>query len=403
MITRPLTFSWLLSLTLASASLTACMTTGEGGHHAEPGLGEADKAGTKTEPATPETASSAATAAVAPPKLQEPPPPSADDQLQFVRKQTSPSAPFTEADHQFVSSLPSSPTPGSIAEAALALGLVKTVLNPLNAEVPTFQEADIGNKGAAPAGGSATGPAAPGAAAPGATKATRPSLEQLCKERGLNLPDALAENPLLGTAGFAKQIVAATYAADTSPDFKNEVTLALKKQANLWNEVSGGMSAPADAAAAAAAAAPAPASGPAVAAPDANLPPNPADLAGGEGSLGEAQALADRGDFGGAVKRASSIPEGSPLRPQAQEKIKEFSNLGVQELRRKAASAFQAAMPVTDPRTRADYLKQAKGFLEEAITKFPDATQLSTVKDNLRVISRDLEQLEGGGGDKHGG
>ena len=76
--------------------------------------------------------------------------------------------------------------------------------------------------------------------------------------------------------------------------------------------------------------------------------------------------------------------------------------MAVQELRKKAALAFQSAMPVNDPRIRADYLKQAKGFLEEAIKSYPDATQLPTVRDNLSVISRDLERIESDAGAKKG-
>jgi hypothetical protein len=63
-------------------------------------------------------------------------------------------------------------------------------------------------------------------------------------------------------------------------------------------------------------------------------------------------------------------------------------------LRRKAALAFQSALPVSDSKTKSGYLKQAKSYLEDAIKNFPDATQLPTVQDNLRVISADLEKLE---------
>jgi lipid II:glycine glycyltransferase (peptidoglycan interpeptide bridge formation enzyme) len=83
------------------------------------------------------------------------------------------------------------------------------------------------------------------------------------------------------------------------------------------------------------------------------------------------------------------------MRSTAQEKVKEFSNRGVQDLRRKAADAFQNARPVSDPKARASYLQQAKGYLEEALKDYPDATLLPTVRDNLRMITRDLEQLTG--------
>jgi D-aminopeptidase len=123
-------------------------------------------------------------------------------------------------------------------------------------------------------------------------------------------------------------------------------------------------------------------------------PPNPADLRGGDAVLAEAQSLADRGNFQAAIKKAATVSPTSPMHANAQEKIRDFSNLAVQDLRRKAAQSFQSAMPITDVNIRAQYLEQAKQYLEQAIKEYPQATQLPTVRDNLRVISRDLDKLQ---------
>jgi hypothetical protein len=66
----------------------------------------------------------------------------------------------------------------------------------------------------------------------------------------------------------------------------------------------------------------------------------------------------------------------------------------VQDLRQKAAQAFQNAMPVADNRAKAVYLKQAKDLLEQALKDYPVADQLDTVRDNLAVITRDLSGID---------
>ncbi len=44
-------------------------------------------------------------------------------------------------------------------------------------------------------------------------------------------------------------------------------------------------------------------------------------------------------------------------------------------------------------KTRAEYLKQAKAYLEDALTSFPAASQPPTVRENLRFITKDLDKL----------
>lgn len=303
------------------------------------------------------------------------PVPKASAQLAFIRKHASPNSAFGGSEHEFVAALPNKPENGSITEAALAIGLVKTVLNPLHGDQATFQEADIteGGEGVARSAASA-------------------SLEQLCKERGLSLADALVENPLLASFGVAKQVMTALARSTNTDDFTNEVTVAVRGQANLWAGLAiqlGGATTigntEPDTAAAAAAPAPEIVD---------DVPPNPADLRGGDSVITEAQALADRGNYQAAIKKAGGVSPDSPMHDAAKDKIKEFSDLAVKELRGKAAQAFQSAMPITDSKVRAEYLQQAKTLLEDAVKNYPDATQLPIVRDNLRVISRDLEKLE---------
>jgi len=353
--------------------LTACVTSRSGHPLARPAPLSASvqpKAGTKQGATTPLTQPPPATPQATPAV------PTQADQLAFIHQHRAPGTPFTDEDRRLVAALPPSPAAGSVTEAALVLGLVETVLNPLNVEAPTFEETDLAK----------TAPASPAEDEPKSTSLL--SIEQLCKDHNVSLADALVENPLLGSYGVAKQILTALRVGENSSEFTTEITAQLKQQAGLWGAL-GGEAPLSDTPQATAPGGPAPA-------PVADLPPSTADLAGGDQVLAEAQALADRGDVQSAIKKANSVPGSSPMHAMAQDKVREFSNLAVQELRRKAASAFQSAMPVTDARTRADYLRQAKSYLEEAIKNYPSASQLPTVRENLSVISRDLETIESG-------
>ena len=286
-----------------------------------------------------------------------------DSQLSFFKRVSRAGSPFGESDRKYITEgLPKTPEVGSVAEAALVAGVVRSILTPLP-------------------GGNASTPPVP------------PSLEQLCAERQLNLSQALAENALLLRADVAAQVLKALQAAPVSAEFKSGVIGVIKKQANSWSEVNFSILALEPALP------PAPSSSdPAVT--TAGGTPSPAASntdKNYESLLGEAQSLADKGDYRSAVKKAAEVPEAHPLKLKSQEKVREYSNQAVQDLRRKAALAFQSALPVADPKTKTGYLKQAKSYLEDALKNYPDATQLPTVQDNLRVISQDLEKLETSG------
>lgn len=282
-----------------------------------------------------------------------------DSQLSFLRRVARPNGPFGESDRKYLmENLPKNPESGSVAEAALVAGVVRAVINPPPATAAS-------------------------------TQAQAMSLESMCMDRRLDLPTALSENPLLQRPDLAGQVIKALQVLPVSDPFKTSVLSALKKQALSWSDVNLAILAlepsplPGIVSADASAAAPASPS-PTPQTSDKNY----------EITLSEAQTLADKGDYRGAVKKAGEVPDGHPLKTKSQEKVRDYSNQAVQDLRRKAALAFQSALPVSDTKTKSGYLKQAKAYLEDAIKNFPDASQLPTVQDNLRVISSDLEKLE---------
>ena len=119
-----------------------------------------------------------------------------------------------------------------------------------------------------------------------------------------------------------------------------------------------------------------------------------ADLLISDSILAKADSLAENEEYRTAIKVAEKITESNPIYGAAQQKVKDFSNLAVRKLRQEAAQAFQNAIPVSDTATKKSYLELAKGFLEQAITDYPHADNLTTVKENLAVITRNLYRLE---------
>lgn len=107
----------------------------------------------------------------------------------------------------------------------------------------------------------------------------------------------------------------------------------------------------------------------------------------------EADSLANQGEYQSAIKKIATLDKSSPLSQIAQEKLTEISNKAVHDLRKRAAFAFQKAGPISDISTREAYLTEAQNYLEQALTLYPQAENLDTVRSNLVIIARDLEKL----------
>lgn len=357
----------VLILTMTTVGFSACITPPKKNKPVKPIIEKQEDAPTSATNPPQNTA---------PKKLK---PPSGKQLWQFVKQQSLANAPFGDEERAFVERIRNKPAQSSISEAALTIGVIGLVLHPLHQTVSTFEESDLND---APAPNPEENS---NFSSPGAYTGTGPSLEAISNQYGVNIPDAITENPLLGSAFISKSALEALRVGPNSPDFMNDVIFAVRTRANSWLTVSSYLG-DTDATTAT--------DMPETPLFDPNVAPNPADLRSGDSLLVDAQKLADKGNYQAALKRIVLIPQSSPLFSVAQEKTKEFSNRAVQDLRRKAARAFRSAMPGADLETRAQYLREAKAFLERAIKDYPSAPQLPTVRENLRVISQDLERLE---------
>lgn len=134
---------------------------------------------------------------------------------------------------------------------------------------------------------------------------------------------------------------------------------------------------------------PAPPAVPGVAA----VPPPPAPPKDNQDLVLNAQRLLDQKNYKEAIQLLKTVEPNDLRYAEAQAKIKKVSSLAIGELRRSAATDFQKALTINDPKAKTLYLKNAQQMLQTAIASFPDAEQIDTVKQNLQVINKNLEYI----------
>ena len=330
----------------------------------------------------------------------------AEEQIGFLVRHSEVSQTLTDRDREVIDLLPARQQPGSLPEAVLALGLVKTVLYPAGSNYPTqppgFEESDLVSGSIAGTPGAVSQPPTsgqPSAADPTVVGGSSgPSLEALCREKNLDLPRIVETNLLLRSREIHAMTIAALDRGRNSRDFRDKVISAVKKQADSWNQLASRVAPPAQTTAQtetdpASPQTPSPGGDGATPAPATPGSDGKGDK-DADAILADSQTLSEQGKYFEAIQAAKKVPKEHPRFPEAQDRIKKLSNVAVQDLRSKAAQSFQNSLPVSEPTSKRVYLERAKGFLEEALQKYPEADQLGTVKDNLSVISRDLDGIK---------
>jgi cell division septation protein DedD len=237
-----------------------------------------------------------------------------------------------------------------------------------------------------------------------AAAGSRPSMEKQFSELGIDLVSSFDQNQHLKTLPSLALVKKLLETTSNSVAFQNGMQSIIDHEAQKWAALQNTAQpetpvTPEPAAAPVEATAETAPSAEPMPAPVGDVQTGPADLKRSDAILMQSQRLADKGAFKQAIDFAARIDNRDPFFDQAKEKIKIYSNRAVQDLRQKAAQAFQNAMPVADNRAKAAYLKQAKELLEQALQDYPVADQLDTVRDNLAVITRDLSGIDQEAGD----
>lgn len=320
----------------------------------------------------------------------------ADELAQWVVKMGSPETTFTIQDRQKVASMSPSPKPGTLAEAALVVGILRDIMTPPGGN-QRFREVDMNAAAGQPNTDDKNVLPKPMRVIDNAIV-----LEIRAREKGLDITNALANNILLKSVAVFAWTYEAIALDGNSDIFRQNVTTVIKSEAMLWQELarkSGALSVAVAPSPILASPTPAPSAPVAVqATPEAaqtapSITPPPGPAVDAEKQMVLAQELAGKDSYAKAVEEAGKIPSTAANYSVAQDSIKTWSNRAVIDLRKKAAYEYRAASSVTDIGIKRTYLNKAKSYLEEAAQKFPAASNQDTVKENLNMISKELERL----------
>ncbi|MCB9228505.1 MAG: hypothetical protein H6618_02750 [Deltaproteobacteria bacterium] len=295
--------------------------------------------------------------------------------LAYASRLLNPSEAFIPGkDEIFLQALSDQPAPGSAAEAALFVGLLRNFLW-LREGAEDFNRPVSNAEGAEDPIRHQTGP---------------DSLEQMAQRRQIDLPAALLSNPLLKSASLQTMLLRALrLGRKQSKEFLSGIQNAIRQNMEEWERLNQDLSQSpqentnsddsTDSQ-----------QSPTYGTTGSALPFDEETISTHETKLKEALALSERRQYPEALTILKTIPQDSLYQAEATDKIREISNLAVQELRHKAAKAFQSASPISDQATRSAYLEEAREHLESALKDFPDSDQLRTVRKNLDMINKAL-------------
>ncbi len=306
---------------------------------------------------------------------------------------------YTDKDRQMFTSFPPSPSGGTMHEAALVVGLIRDALTPVTAGAKNFKEVDTTPN----AGVNTTSPTAVVIGDQPQVDRTR-VLETRSRERGVDIISALASNPYLKTQGIYSLAWDASRLEGNSQVFGQNLLTVIKTEVLLWGDLARRLGLetqavaavpPAQAEATSTTGTPADSAAPAATPQTENLstPLTPAENAEAAKILGKAQDLALKESFEKSVIEARKISQGAENYTLAQEYIKTWANKAVQDMRRQAANQYRLSSATNETGSKKAYLNKAKTFLQDALTKYPEASTLDTVKENLEIIEKELERL----------
>jgi hypothetical protein len=297
---------------------------------------------------------------------------------------------YTETDRQILVKIPPAPSAGTIHEAALAVGLLRDVLTPI--------------------GTSLGAPGIDGISPPTKSLHTAAShfsrvIEIRSQEMGLDMIGAISSNPYLKNRHVYQMTYNTLLLGGNSPIFTKNMLAMLRQETSSWEAFANKL-----------------VSNNGTSTDDHILKPemtveadqddksqpttveqNESSQTDGETSeissyatqlLTTAQELAAKDQIEKAITTAKMIPENSEAYTVALQNIKIWSDRASQNLRKQAAQQYRASSSTPDATGKKVYLSKAQTLLEEAISKYPDSSNLDTIKENLEIINKELNNLD---------
>ena len=322
----------------------------------------------------------------------------------FYSRLAIPEKDYTERDRQIFMAFPPAPAAGTIHEAALVVGILRDIVTPIGGMKNTFKEVDITADQANKKSGTAViAPTAP-------TPERSNIMEARCREKGVDCISAFASNPHLQNHAIYNMAWDASRQPGNSPLFLQNLGTVLKSELEAWGELARKMGldvqpvTPTTTNATPAVAAEGTGINPDAASdkkPDTALAPEgltanlgEADNAAAAQTIAKAMEFAGKDDYEKAIAEARKVPQGAESYLAAQENIKNWANKAVQDLRRQAANQYRSSSSTNEASGKKAFLGKARAHLQNALTKYPEASTLDTVKENLEIINKELERLQ---------
>lgn len=317
----------------------------------------------------------------------------------FFSRVAIPEKEYSEKDRQQLLGFAPVPQAGTIHEAAIVVGILRDIVTPVGGVKSTFKEVDV------VAGEGANKKDSTAVIASSAPKVDPSSvLEIRCREKGVDCISALASNPHLRSNAIYTMAWEASRKEGNSPLFIQNLSTVLKSEIEAWGDLARRLGLEVQ---------PVPSTTPNSATtpvagevtPETSGQAPQGDITAAAVTATESQnamatqlmakalELAGKEDYEKAVLEARKISEGTDNYPSAQENIKIWANKAVQELRRQAANQYRSSSATNEPSGKKAYLSKAKGYLQSALTKYPEASTLDTVKENLEIINKELDRL----------
>ena len=316
----------------------------------------------------------------------------------FFARLVAPENDYTEKDRQTLMKIPPSPSAGTIHEAALVVGLLRDVLTPIG----TTQRRPVTETMATHPDGQTKQTLSPHTIE--TKKVESRIIELRCHAAGVDLIGALANNPFLKGRSVHQMAFDALALGGNSPIYTENLNSALQHEIASWGQLANQLSGKGNLKGEAQHTS---ASNEELGVPGSNVitlknqdnPPQAASSTEGLTSdsailLAKAQELAAKDKIEQAITTAKLVPENSETYSVAKQNIKTWSDRATQDLRKQAANQYRASSATPDAIGKKIYLSKARTLLEEALSKYPDSSNLETIKENLEIINQELNHLE---------
>lgn len=305
---------------------------------------------------------------------------------------------YTEKDRQILLKIPAAPSGGTIHEAALVVGLLRDVLTPIGvASKSTYSEPTAARMDTHTYKGLQTPTTA-------AKFGNSRVIELRTQTAGVDLIGALTSNPYLKGRSVYKMAFEALLLGGNSPIFAENLRSTLQTESASWGQFANQLSGKNDLKAQANTSASSDAIPTAQETTILSLnTQNSGSQAGATADamasdsavlLAKAQELASKDLIEQAITTARLVPENSETYSVAKQNIKTWSDRATQDLRKQAANQYRASSSTPDSNGKKVYLSKARTLLEEALAKYPESSNLETIKENLEIINQELNRLE---------